>query len=42
MELGFPAGPEIGQTLRRLLDVVVDDPSRNTRDVLLELARSGR
>ena len=40
MELGIPAGPQIGQTLRRLLDVVVDDPSRNTRDVLLQLVRS--
>jgi hypothetical protein len=40
MEVGIPAGPAIGQTLRRLLDAVVEDPSRNQRDVLLLLARS--
>lgn len=40
MEIGIPAGPQIGQTLRRLLDIVVDDPSRNTRDVLLQHVRS--
>jgi tRNA nucleotidyltransferase (CCA-adding enzyme) len=40
MEVGIPAGPAIGQTLRRLLDAVVEDPSRNQRDVLLQLARS--
>ena len=42
MELGIPAGPEVGQTLRRLLDAVVEDPSRNRRDLLLEMARSPR
>jgi tRNA nucleotidyltransferase (CCA-adding enzyme) len=42
MELGIPAGPQIGQVLRRLLDVVVEEPSRNTRDGLLELARNFR
>lgn len=42
MELGIPAGPAIGQTLRRLLDVVVEDPSQNQRDLLLQLARSSR
>jgi tRNA nucleotidyltransferase/poly(A) polymerase len=39
LELGVPAGPAIGATLRRLLDVVIEDPSRNQREVLLELAR---
>jgi tRNA nucleotidyltransferase (CCA-adding enzyme) len=34
-------GPSIGQTLARLLDRVLDDPALNTRDKLLELARSG-
>ena len=38
MELGIPAGPTIGTTLRRLLDVVLDDPSKNQRDTLLALA----
>jgi tRNA nucleotidyltransferase (CCA-adding enzyme) len=41
IELGIPAGPAIGTTLRRLLDVVVDDPSKNQRDTLLALARTG-
>ena len=41
IELGIPAGPAIGATLRRLLDVVVDDPSKNQRDTLLSLARTG-
>ena len=41
IELGIPAGPAIGSTLRRLLDVVVDDPSKNQRDTLLALARTG-
>jgi hypothetical protein len=40
MELGIPAGPAIGATLRRLLEVVVSDPSKNQRDTLLALARS--
>ncbi len=42
---GVPAGPAVGATLRRLLDAVVDDPTRNTRAWLLaraaELAREG-
>jgi tRNA nucleotidyltransferase (CCA-adding enzyme) len=41
IELGIAAGPAIGATLRRLLDVVVDDPSKNRRDTLLALARTG-
>ena len=41
MELGIPPGPAIGETLRRLLDVVVDDPSKNQRETLLGLVRAG-
>jgi len=40
MDLGIPAGPAIGTTLRRLLEVVIEDPARNERDILLALARS--
>jgi hypothetical protein len=29
----------VGELLRRLLDAVVEDPTRNTRDELLALAR---
>ncbi len=38
MELGVPAGPTIGTTLRRLLEVVIEDPSKNQRDTLLAIA----
>ena len=38
-ELGLPPGPIIGRLLRRLLEAVLDDPSRNDRSMLLELAR---
>jgi hypothetical protein len=40
MEIGIPAGPAIGATLRRLIDVVIEDPSKNQRDTLLSLARA--
>jgi hypothetical protein len=32
---GVRPGPEVGETLSRLLSEVLDDPSRNTRDELL-------
>ena len=38
MEIGIPAGPTIGATLRRLLEIVIDDPSKNQRDTLLAIA----
>jgi tRNA nucleotidyltransferase (CCA-adding enzyme) len=36
--LGFSPGPELGHALQRLLHDVVDEPSLNTRDALLEHA----
>lgn len=42
MTAGIPAGPGLGATLRRLLEAVLDDPSRNTREALLALAREPR
>ena len=39
MEMGVPAGPAIGATLRRLLELVIEDPSRNAREYLIERAR---
>ncbi|HSB52949.1 MAG TPA: CCA tRNA nucleotidyltransferase [Gemmatimonadales bacterium] len=36
---GYPPGPEMGRLLDRLLGLVVDDPSLNTRDGLLAKAR---
>lgn len=37
--LGMAPGPEIGAVLERLTEAVLDDPSLNRRDALLELAR---
>ena len=42
MAIGFPAGPTIGVTLRRLLDIVIEDPTKNQRDTLLAIADQGR
>lgn len=33
-------GPEVGRTLRRLLEIVINDPARNQEDILLRAARS--
>lgn len=38
-ELGLEPGPRIGEILGRLLDLVLVDPARNERSVLLEHAR---
>ncbi len=38
-ELGLPAGPKLGITLRKLFELCVDDPSLNVRQPLLEHAR---
>jgi len=35
IEAGVRPGPDVGETLQRLLDEVLDDPSRNTREYLL-------
>lgn len=40
--LGFTEGPELGRALRALLDDVVEDPARNTREALLVRARERR
>ena len=38
--LGMQRGPEIGRVLKNLEEIVMDDPSSNEREKLLELARS--
>jgi tRNA nucleotidyltransferase (CCA-adding enzyme) len=38
-DAGVPPGPLVGTILRRLLDFVVEEPSRNVRDTLLAEAR---
>ena len=42
IDAGFAPGPALGSTLRELLHDVVDDPSLNTREQLLERARRRR
>jgi tRNA nucleotidyltransferase (CCA-adding enzyme) len=37
--VGIKPGPELGRVLRALLDLVIDDPARNERGVLLAEAR---
>lgn len=39
IEMGVPAGPEIGEVLRNLTALVVSDPSQNNRDTLLQHAQ---
>jgi putative nucleotidyltransferase with HDIG domain len=42
IELGFTPGPALGATLQTLLDAVIDEPHRNTRDELLARAEELR
>jgi tRNA nucleotidyltransferase (CCA-adding enzyme) len=39
IEIGFTESPALGRTLRTLLDEVIEDPARNTREALLDRAR---
>ena len=39
LELGYAEGPQLGRVLDSLLDAVIDDPSLNTREQLLDRAR---
>ena len=39
-ELGLKPGPDIGRILKALLDEVVEEPSKNQREALLERARA--
>lgn len=39
MNLGIPSGPIIGKIQQRLLEGVIEDPSRNNRDCLLSVAK---
>lgn len=38
-ELGMQPGPEIGQILNKLLDFVIEDPSRNDKEILMKAAK---
>jgi tRNA nucleotidyltransferase (CCA-adding enzyme) len=37
-QLGIPPGPLLGKILKALLEAVLEDPSRNSRDWLLQEA----
>jgi tRNA nucleotidyltransferase (CCA-adding enzyme) len=36
--LGYAPGPELGETLKQLLQLVLDDPARNTAEELKKRA----
>jgi tRNA nucleotidyltransferase (CCA-adding enzyme) len=39
-ELGLQPGPQIGQILQHLFEIVLENPEMNTREILLEKARA--
>jgi tRNA nucleotidyltransferase (CCA-adding enzyme) len=41
-ELGIPPSREVGRLIEVLLEAVLDDPAKNTREQLLEVARAAR
>ena len=40
--LGIPAGPRIGEMLNEALDLVLDDPLKNRKDILISFLREQR
>ena len=38
-EAGIPEGPQVGVKLKELLSLVIEDPSRNTKEYLLSAAK---
>ncbi|MGN1205583.1 MAG: CCA tRNA nucleotidyltransferase [Eubacterium sp.] len=38
IQLGMKAGPELGEMLRKLMDIVLDNPEKNEKEQLLEQA----
>ena len=39
MEIGIPAGKELGRILNELLDCVIEDPTLNNKERLLEIVK---
>src|SRR5690606_19345687 len=39
-ELGIGPGPRVGEILSRLHEAVLEDPAKNTREALLQMARA--
>ena len=42
LALGYAPGPALGAELRRLLEFVLDDPARNDRETLLDIAKDDK
>ena len=40
MQLGIPAGKELGRILNELLDCVLEDPEMNKKEILLKNAKA--
>ncbi len=40
MEVGVPGGREVGRVLKELLEAVLENPERNTREDLLKLVEA--
>ena len=40
MKLGIPEGRKLGECLQKLFDMVLSDPSLNTRDKLTEIVKN--
>ena len=36
---GLAPGPALGRCLKQLLDIVIEDPEKNQKEILLEIAR---
>jgi putative nucleotidyltransferase with HDIG domain len=39
LALGVPEGPEVGKILKDLVEVVLDDPDKNTKESLIEIVK---
>ena len=39
MEIGIEKGPKIGEILNALLELVIEDPMNNDKDVLLAMSK---
>jgi tRNA nucleotidyltransferase (CCA-adding enzyme) len=39
IKLGLSPGPKIGNILNKLLEAVINDPSKNRKEILIELAK---
>lgn len=40
MSLGYAEGPQIGKILRELVEIVIDEPEKNTQEILLEIVKA--